>query len=466
MKRVQLINAGVPEGCVGEATSSIGQVAEHGDKGELRHISQTIKSIIATPEKYAKSTGSHWYRLAEALLREKHLAEEAASRDPVRFKQWGKDICPKALHQMYTACEIPIARKAAVMPDAHLGYGVPIGCVLATEGAVIPNAVGVDIGCRMQLSVFDIPWDMFEHRNLPFRKVLLEETRFGAGCTFDTGERTHPVMDDERWNAMRLLKNLREKAATQLGTSGGGNHFVEFGYLDVGMGDPLGTGMEGGRYLALMSHSGSRRMGMDIANTYHKLAKQRLPKALSRFSELAWLDLDSDLGQQYWLAMNLAGAYARANHDCIHKAIQKALGAECLALIENHHNFAWKEIHDGKELIVHRKGATPAEQGLLGVIPGSMADPAFIVSGKGNSDSLNSASHGAGRRMSRTQAKKELDPKAAFKYLESKGVELISAGLDEMPGAYKDILQVMAEQADLVDTLARFDPKMVRMAGK
>ena len=172
------------------------------------------------------------------------------------------------------------------------------------------------------------------------------------------------------------------------------------------------------------------------------------------------------MGQQYWLAMNLAGAYARANHDCIHKAIQKALGAQCLALIENHHNFAWKEIHDGKELIVHRKGATPAEQGMLGVIPGSMADPAFVVSGKGNSDSLNSASHGAGRRMSRTQAKKELDPKAAFKYLESKGVELISAGLDEMPGAYKDILQVMAEQADLVDTLARFDPKMVRMAGK
>lgn len=463
MKRVQLINAGVPEGCVREAMSSIGQVAKHGEKNELRHISSTIKSIVANPEKYAKS---NWYRLAEALLREKRLAEEAASRDPVRFKQWGTDICPKALHQMYNACEIPIARKAAVMPDAHLGYGVPIGCVLATENAVIPNAVGVDIGCRMQLSVFDIPWDMFEHRNLPFRRILLEETRFGAGCAFGTGERSHAIMDDDRWNSMRLLKNLREKAASQLGTSGGGNHFVEFGYLDVGTGDPLSTGMEEGRYLALMSHSGSRRMGMDIANTYHKLAKDRLPKAIKRFSELAWLDLDSDLGQKYWLAMNLAGDYARANHDCIHKAIQKALGAQCLALIENHHNFAWKEIHDGKELIVHRKGATPAEQGMLGVIPGSMADPAFIVSGKGNSDSLNSASHGAGRKMSRTQAKKDLDQDEAFKYLESKGVELISAGLDEMPGAYKDILQVMADQADLVDTLARFDPKMVRMAGK
>ncbi len=463
MKRVQLINAGVPEGCVREAMSSLGHVARHGDKNDLRNISQVIKSIVADPEKYVRGP---WYRLAEALLREKRLAEEFAKHDPVRFAQWGTDIDPKALHQMYNACEIPIARKAAVMPDAHLGYGVPIGCVLATENAVIPNAVGVDIGCRMQLTVLDIPWDMFTHRNLPFRDVILNETRFGPGCAFGHGERSHAIMDDERWDALRVLKNVRSLAASQLGTSGGGNHFVEFGCLEVGEGDPLGTGMEAGLYLALMSHSGSRRMGMNIANEYCRLAKERLPKSLKRYGDLAWLDLDSDLGQQYWLAMNLAGDYAQANHDCIHKSIAKALGAQVLALIENHHNFAWKEIHDGKELIVHRKGATPAEQGLLGVIPGSMADPAFVVSGKGNSDSLNSASHGAGRKMSRTQAKRDLDKDEAFKYLKAREVELISAGMDEMPGAYKDILQVMAEQTDLVDTLARFDPKMVRMAGK
>ena len=164
--------------------------------------------------------------------------------------------------------------------------------------------------------------------------------------------------------------------------------------------------------------------------------------------------------------MNLAGDYAAENHDCIHKAMHGALGSRPILTIENHHNFAWKEIHDGTELIVHRKGATPAGQGMLGVIPGSMADPAFVVSGKGNIDSLNSASHGAGRKMSRTVAKRTLDKDESFKYLKARGVELIAAGMDEMPGAYKDILQVMEEQRDLVDTLARFDPKLVRMAGK
>ena len=464
MKRIQLINAGVPEGCVREAMASLGQVAQHGDKNDLRNISQTIKSIVASPEKYSSGTGSAWYRLGDALLREKRLAEQFAQHDPVKFAQWGTNLCPKALRQMYNACEIPIARKAAVMPDAHLGYGVPIGCVLATENAVIPNAVGVDIACRMKLTVLDIPWTLFASRNLPFRKVLTEETRFGPGSAFGHGDRSHPVMDDERWNAFKLLRGCREKAAAQLGSSGGGNHFVEFGYLRVEEFSKLG--LEPGKYLALMSHSGSRRFGMDVAREYCRLAKARLPQSLKRFSDLAWLDMDSDLGEQYWLAMNLAGDYAAANHDCIHKSILKALTAESLVSIENHHNFAWKEIHDGKELIVHRKGATPAGQGMLGVIPGSMADPAFVVSGKGNTDSLESASHGAGRKMSRTVAKRTLDPDESFKYLKARGVELISAGMDEMPGAYNDILQVMDEQSDLVDKLARFDPKLVRMAGK
>ncbi|GAG15188.1 unnamed protein product, partial [marine sediment metagenome] len=216
MKRVQLINAGVPEGCVREAMSSIGQVARYGKKDDLRHVSQTIKDIVAEPEKYDRSTGSQWYRLAEALLREKRVAEQFAQHDPVRFSQWGTDIDPKALHQMYNACELPIASKAAVMPDAHLGYGVPIGCVLATENTVIPNAVGVDIACRMKLTVFDIGWELFHHRTLPFRDVLLNETRFGPGCAFGPGERQHPIMDDERWKALKVLKNVRDLAASQL----------------------------------------------------------------------------------------------------------------------------------------------------------------------------------------------------------------------------------------------------------
>jgi tRNA-splicing ligase RtcB (3'-phosphate/5'-hydroxy nucleic acid ligase) len=163
--------------------------------------------------------------------------------------------------------------------------------------------------------------------------------------------------------------------------------------------------------------------------------------------------------------MNLMGDYAAANHDVIHKLVSKLLGARIIAGVENHHNFAWKETHGGHELIVHRKGATPAAEGVLGVIPGSMADPAFIVRGKGNAESLNSASHGAGRRMSRTKARETYKWNAVRKDLERKGVHVLSAGADEVPYVYKNIEEVMCEQQDLVETLARFDPKIVKMCG-
>src|SRR5688500_6399117 len=163
--------------------------------------------------------------------------------------------------------------------------------------------------------------------------------------------------------------------------------------------------------------------------------------------------------------MNLMGDYAAANHDCIHRQVAKLLGAEIIAGVENHHNFAWKETHGGEELIVHRKGATPAEAGQLGVIPGSMADPAFVVRGKGNAASLNSASHGAGRAMSRTAAKQKYAWRAVQRDLAKRGVRVLSAGADEVPGVYKNIHDVMREQHDLVDIVARFDPKVVKMCG-
>jgi tRNA-splicing ligase RtcB len=179
---------------------------------------------------------------------------------------------------------------------------------------------------------------------------------------------------------------------------------------------------------------------------------------------LAWLDLDSEPGLEYWQAMNLMGEYASANHALIHAKIAKALGAEVLANVENHHNFAWKEVHDGRELIVHRKGATPAGAGVLGVIPGSMATPGFVVRGRGNDASLHSASHGAGRVMSRTAAKKQFRWAHVKPMLEKANVTLLSAGIDEAPVAYKDIHQVMAAQQDLVEVIARFDPRIVKMA--
>src|SRR5205823_6623252 len=186
-----------------------------------------------------------------------------------------------------------------------------------------------------------------------------------------------------------------------------------------------------GQYLALLSHSGSRGTGAAIADHYSKLAMSLHPELPPELRRLAWLDLDSDAGREYWAAMNLMGQYAHANHDIIHRKIAKALKADVIAGVENHHNFAWKEMHDGEELIVHRKGATPAGEGVLGVIPGSMATPGFVVRGRGSAPSLNSASHGAGRLMSRTAAREKFRWNQFKSILEDAGVKVLSAGIDE-----------------------------------
>ena len=183
-------------------------------------------------------------------------------------------------------------------------------------------------------------------------------------------------------------------------------------------------------------------------------------------ANLAYLDLDSAEGQEYWEAMNLAGDYASACHEIIHQRLTRAIGAQVLAKVENHHNFAWKEKWNGKDVIVHRKGATPASRDTFGIIPGSMTAKGYLVRGKGKESSINSASHGAGRQMSRTQAIRSISREEMRKILLEHGVTLIGAGLDEAPMAYKDIEKVMAAQEDLVDIIARFTPKMVRMASE
>jgi tRNA-splicing ligase RtcB (3'-phosphate/5'-hydroxy nucleic acid ligase) len=215
----------------------------------------------------------------------------------------------------------------------------------------------------------------------------------------------------------------------------------------------------------VLSHSGSRGLGANIAGYYTKVAMDvcKLPQEAKH---LAWLDLNTEAGQEYWLAMNLAGDYASACHHQIHERMAIALRETPLAMIENHHNFAWKEKDEtGNEVIVHRKGATPAGKGVLGIIPGSMATPGFIVRGKGLSASINSASHGAGRLMSRTRAKETISPVSVHDFLKQAGVELIGSGLDEAPMAYKNIHQVMESQKDLVEVLGTFMPKIVRMCG-
>jgi tRNA-splicing ligase RtcB len=382
-----------------------------------------------------------------------------SSKSPAPWRKWGDQIDANAEAQMDAACRLPIAVAGALMPDAHVGYGLPIGGVLATRNAVIPYAVGVDIACRMKMTVLDLPLDWLERKHDRLARAIEEETRFGVGATFRE-RRMHEVMDAD-WTVSPITKSNRDRAWAQLGTSGSGNHFVEFGTLTV---MESIRGLPPGRYLALLSHSGSRGTGAAVCDYYSKLAMKRHADLPKEMRHLAWLDLDSDEGREYWAAMELMGRYASANHELIHRHIAKNLSANVLLDIENHHNFAWKEVHFGEELIVHRKGATPAGPGTIGIIPGSMAAPGFVVRGKGSRESLHSAAHGAGRCMSRAQATKTLSWRDAKRALEAAGVRLISAGLDEVPMVYKDIHAVMAAQADLVEVIARFDPALVKMA--
>ena len=375
------------------------------------------------------------------------------------WRQWGEDIDAGSVEQMRNACELPIAVRGALMPDAHLGYGLPIGGVLATRNAVIPYAVGVDIACRMKLSVWDMSPDSLEDQPDPLAGAIETETRFGIGANFKR-RREHPVMDED-WRITAVTDRIKDKAWSQLGTSGSGNHFVEFGVLELATAE---LGLAAGRYLALLSHSGSRGAGNLVARHFSELAQQFHPELSRRQQHLAWLDLDGEAGHDYWRAMELMGRYAAANHELIHTHLAAALGVEVIAGVENHHNFAWLEEHDGEQLVVHRKGATPAGEGVLGIIPGSMATPAFVVRGTGNKTSLRSAAHGAGRRMSRKQAKKRFRWSDVRRLLQDNRIQLLSAGLDEVPMAYKDINEVMAAQEDLVRPIARFQPRLVKMA--
>ena len=414
-----------------------------------------IAQIAAAPANFTQH--ELFGKLAQQLLDHEagHLMK------PISYQTWGSDIDDAAHLQMRDACRVPMAVGAALMPDAHVGYGLPIGGVLALHNAVIPFAVGVDIACRMKLSVLDMPVPTLENRFERYRHALEKGTRFGIGSKHQTPQ-DHAVMDQD-WGITRITRENKDKARFQLGTSGSGNHFVEFGVLTLEE-RVEELDLEAGQYVALLSHSGSRGTGAAVCDTYSRIARLRLPPGYEGLEKLAWLDMESEAGQEYWAAMNLMGDYAAANHDVIHRLVSKTLGARVLAGVENHHNFAWQEIHHGREVIVHRKGATPAGKGVLGVIPGSMATPAFVVRGKGNVASLLSASHGAGRCMSRTKAREKYRFKAVQKDLEKKGVKILSAGSDEVPGVYKDIHAVMQAQADLVDTIARFDPKIVKMS--
>ena len=392
---------------------------------------------------------------------------------PLPYRVWGESyIDREARAQMDNAMRLPISVAGALMPDAHIGYGLPIGGVLATDSAVIPYAVGVDIACRMRLSVFPVSPIVIGQKSGQFKKALMEQTKFGAGAKWTGNQRAeHEVLDDPDWNATKYLRSLKDIAYQQLGTSGTGNHFVNWGALTL-ENDDKSLGLKAGEYLALLSHSGSRGVGFKIANHYSRLAMELHPELDKSVRHLGWLPLDWHEGQEYWISMELAGKFASANHYVIHQRLAKAVGLKPVAVVENHHNFAWKEripapagfAGGERDVIVHRKGATPAGKGVLGVIPGSMADPGYVVRGLGNGDALNSAAHGAGRAMSRKAALSSITKTERDRYLKERGVTLIGGGMDESPQAYKRIDDIIGAQDGLIEIVGKFRPIMVRMA--
>ncbi len=451
---------GYPESkVIGIAIQVMHQYYKHSNEAEAIDI---LKDVLAAPDAYLEDAALG--KIAAALLDEIRPKNDVIPLEQKRkeYAIYGfENIEMGAINQMEIAMKLPVTVAGALMPDAHQGYGLPIGGVLATNNAVIPYGVGVDIGCRMCLSVFDLPGDFVNDNIEKLKGFLTRNTVFGSGGTIKN-PMDDAVLERKEFSENKLLKSLHDRAFKQIGTSGSGNHFVEFGIIEIKQSTEK-LNIPPGNYLGLLSHSGSRGLGAAVANYYTRLARE-LCKLPDVAQHLAYLDLNSAEGQEYWAAMNLSGDYASACHHQIHKKIARSVGAQVLGMVENHHNFAWKEIFNGQEVIVHRKGATPAGKGVLGIIPGSMTAPGFIVEGNGIAHSIQSASHGAGRKMSRTAAKNNFTNKMMNDILSEAGVHLIGGDIDESPMAYKDINEVMHYQNELVNIIGMFKPKVVRMA--
>ncbi len=434
-------------------------------------LSANISAVFTNPADYVNDPD--WGETAEMLVAQRFVPPAPQMRDePAPLHVWGRDLIDEgSFEQINNAAHLPVTLRVALMPDAHVGYGLPIGGVAALEGAIAPYMVGVDIGCRMHATVFDRSPIHLKQKENHYQQMLMENCYFGRSKIPTSARSEHPILDDPRWELLpRHLRGLRDTAVAQLGSSGGGNHFVELGRLIVHPNNP--NGIDEGEYITLVSHSGSRGVGYKLAQYYSNMAEDAayyLPKNLRK---LGYLDWQRGEGQEYELAMSLAGDFAKACHEVIHAKMTASLGGKVLATVQNHHNYAWRiERENDVPVFVHRKGATPAGAGVQGIIPGSMATPGFFVEGRGDSaesildsPSLHSASHGAGRKMSRKAAHNKLDTKKVRSLLKARGVTLLGGGLDEAPDAYKDPRKVIAAQSDLVRVWGEFHPVIVRMA--
>jgi tRNA-splicing ligase RtcB len=466
-----LLEAGWSPGPAMGAALDLAEMMQREEALPHAEILARLGQVRQEPEAYRQDP--RFGSLAALVLRFERPATPPAPtlrETPIAYRVWGSDFEPVTLQQMDNAACLPVSQAGALMPDGHPGYGLPIGGVLATRHSVIPYGVGMDIACRMRLSIFHEAPELLTAQRERFRKALIYNTRFGIGSRDGEWQpgarRQHPILDDPRWHEVPFLARQHELAVKQLGTSGTSNHFAEWAALTA-LEDSPRLGLRAGETrLCFVTHSGSRGVGANIAREYTGIAKMAQPQLPRQYQELAWLDLDSEAGQEYWTAMQVAGEFASANHQTIHQTVIAAAGLETAAFVENHHNFAWEEEYAGQTLIVHRKGATPAGREVLGVIPGTMADKGYIVVGLGNEAARNSSSHGAGRPRSRSASKQLITRAQRDAYLRQRGGELLNpeAGVDEAPQAYKDPAAVMAQQLDLVRPIASFMPLMVMMA--
>jgi tRNA-splicing ligase RtcB len=384
---------------------------------------------------------------------------QVISTEKIPIKLWLEDIEEGALDQARNMANLPFVFKhIAIMPDSHQGYGMPIGGVLATKGVVVPNAVGVDIGCGMCALKTNL--DSISTETL---KKVMSGIRELVPLGFDHHKEKQDITlmpSTETIVKNGMVERQFESARKQIGTLGGGNHFIE-----------IQKGSDG--HIWIMIHSGSRNIGLKVAEHYNKMAQnlnERWHSAVEKSKNLAFLPIETQEAKDYFNEMQYCVDFAFANRKLMMQTIVSVF-KDCfngnfteLEFVNIAHNYARWEHHYNTNVIVHRKGATSAKEGETGIIPGSQGTKSYIVKGKGNAESFESCSHGAGRVLGRKQAERTLDLEAEIARLDEKGIIhsiRSKSDLDEAPGAYKNIDIVMENQKDLVDILVELSPLAV-----
>lgn len=379
------------------------------------------------------------------------------SSEKIPIKLWLSKLDEKTLEQAKNLANLPFAFKhIAIMPDAHMGYGMPIGGVMATQGTVIPNAVGKDIGCGMlsiKTNLTKISDQVLNDIKAHIRKII------PMGFEWRKTREKISLMPDSDFDNLPVINKMFDKARYQLGTLGGGNHFIE-----------IQKGEDG--FIYFMIHSGSRNIGSKVADYHDKIAKKLNNvwySGIDKKYDLAFLPLGTNEFKSYMAEMSWCIEFAKTNRHIIANKIKKIFSyyvnhVNFSLPIDISHNYARFENHFGNNVIVHRKGATSAKKGEIGIIPGSMGSNSYIVEGLGNEMSFNSCSHGAGRALGRKQAIRELDFDEEIKKLDTLGINHDMKDkefLDEAPSAYKDIEVVMDNQSDLVKKIVTLKPLVV-----